>query len=301
MTTAARTLADESQPLVRRRRRSRWLSPPVSVAFFLFVIAAIIIMAIFAPLITPYNPNIGVIQGRLLPPSWLPGGHPAYLLGADELGRDVLTRVIYSARISLGVGFAAVIIGGTIGSLLGLVAGYFGKKVDEVIMTIADIQLAFPFVLLAIAVIAVVGPSLRNLIIVVGISGWVTYARIARAEVLGLREREFVTASRSIGTSNRRILFRHILPNILSPLIVVASLDLARTIMLESTLSFLGLGVQPPTASWGSMLQTGREYINTGQWWISTFPGVLLTLTTLGVSRIGDWVRDVLDLTMRNV
>lgn len=301
MESAAPRLVGLSASTRRRKRRSRWLAVPLPVLFFMVVIGAIVLMAVFAPFITPYNPNIGSLRGRLLAPSWLPGGDPAYFLGSDEQGRDVLTRMIYGARISLTVGFAAVIIGSLIGSFLGLLAGYFGRATDEAIMTLADIQLAFPFILLAIAVIAVVGPSLRNLIIVVGISGWVTYARMARAQVLGLKEREFVTASRSMGSSDARILFRHILPNILSPLIVVASLDLARTIILESTLSFLGLGVQPPTASWGSMLGAGREYINTGQWWIGTFPGLMLTLTTIGISRIGDWVRDVLDPTMRNV
>lgn len=301
MVTAATNLAESQLLRPRKKHRSRWLAIPLPVIFFLLVIATIVLLAIFAPFVTPYNPNIGVLRGRLLPPAWLPGGDAAYLLGSDEQGRDVLTRMIYGARISLTVGFAAVVLGGLLGSLLGLLAGYFGRAVDEVIMTLADIQLAFPFILLAIAVIAVVGPSLRNLIVVVGLSGWVTYARIARAQVLGLREREFITASRSVGGSDTRILFRHILPNILSPLIVVASLDLARTIILESTLSFLGLGVQPPTPSWGSMLGAGREFINTGQWWIATFPGLLLTLTTIGVSRVGDWVRDVLDPTMRNV
>jgi peptide/nickel transport system permease protein len=300
MVSAARTLADNAEPPARRHR-SRWRSIPPAVALFMLVVAAIILMALLAPLVAPYAPNAGTLRGRLLAPSWLPGGDPAYFLGSDEQGRDVLSRIIYGARISLTVGFAAVLVGGLLGSVLGLVAGYFGRAVDEIIMTVADIQLAFPFILLAIAVLAVVRPSLTTLIIVVGISGWVTYARIARAQVLGLKEREFVTAVRSSGGNDARILFRHILPNILSPLIVVASLDLARTIILESTLSFLGLGVQPPTASWGSMLGSGREYINAGQWWISTFAGLALTLTTIGVSRIGDWVRDVLDPTMRNV
>ena len=301
MATATGTLAEKAIPARRARRRSRWRSIPLPVAVFMLVIVAIIAMAVLAPLVAPYDPNRGVLRGRLLAPSWWPGGHPAYLLGSDEQGRDVLSRIIWGARISLTVGFAAVLIGGVLGSVLGLVAGYFGRTTDEVIMTLADIQLAFLFILLAIAVIAVVGAGLRTLIVVVGLSGWVTYARIARAQVLGLKEREFITAIRSIGGTNTRILTRHILPNILSPLIVVASLDLARTIILESTLSFLGLGVQPPTASWGSMLGAGREYINTGQWWLSFFPGLLLTLTTIGVSRIGDWVRDVLDPTMRNV
>ncbi len=300
MVRAVGTLAGTAE-LPVRRRRSPWRSIPPSVAFFMLTVTAIVLMALFAPLVAPYEPNAGTLRGRLLAPSWLPGGDPTYFLGSDEQGRDVLSRIIYGARISLTVGFAAVLVGGILGSVLGLVAGYFGRAVDEIIMTVADIQLAFPFILLAIAVLAVVQPSLTTLIVVVGLSGWVTYARIARAQVLGLKEREFVTAVRSSGGSDGRILFRHILPNILSPLIVIASLDLARTIILESTLSFLGLGVQPPTASWGSMLGAGREYINTGQWWIATFPGLVLTLTTIGVSRIGDWVRDVLDPTLRKV
>ncbi len=293
--SALPALADEPVARVARRRRRI----PLPVWLFLGVLAVIVLTAVFAPLLSPYDPAVGALSGRLAKPAFL-SGDPTYVLGADGLGRDVLSRMLWGARISLTVGFAAVLVGGLSGSLLGLLAGYFGGWLDETIMTLGDMQLAFPFILLAIAVIAVLGPSLRNLIIVVGISGWVTYARIARAQVLTVKEQEFVTAERAIGGTASRILFRHILPNIAASLIVVASLDLARTIILESTLSFLGLGVQPPTASWGGMLGEGREYLNTA-WWISTFPGILLTLTTISISRIGDWLRDVLDPTMRNV
>jgi len=295
--SAARTaFADDATPRTGKRRRAH---VPLPVWFFMGFLLLVILIAIFAPVLAPYNPTKGTLSGRLHAPAFL-SADKTYPLGSDQIGRDVLSRMLYGARISLTVGFLAVLIGGCFGSLLGLVAGYVGGWVDETIMTLGDMQLAFPFILLAIAVIAVLGPSLRNLIIVVGISGWVTYARIARAQVLAVKEREFVTAERAIGATASRILFRHILPNIAASLIVVGSLDLARTIILESTLSFLGLGVQPPTASWGGMLGEGREYLNTA-WWISTFPGILLTLTTISVSRIGDWLRDVLDPTMRNV
>jgi peptide/nickel transport system permease protein len=222
------------------------------------------------------------------------------LLGTDRLGRDILSRIIYGGRASLAIGFAALLIGGTIGTTLGLIAGYFGKAVDEIIMTVVDIQLAFPFILLAIAVVAVLGSSFKVLIVVVGLSGWVTYARVARARVLTLKEIGFTEAIRSVGATDWRILLRHILPNTLSPLIVIGSLELARLIILEATLSFLSLGVKPPTPSWGGMIGDGREYLgSTTGWWISIFPGAVLFLTALGVSRIGDWVRDALDPTLR--
>jgi peptide/nickel transport system permease protein len=214
------------------------------------------------------------------------------------LGRDLLSRIVYGSRVSLVVGFAAVSIGGVLGIALGVVAGFFGGPSDEIIMALADMQLAFPTILLAIAIIAVLGPSFTNLVIVIGISGWVTYARVARGQVLSLREKEFVEAIRAQGGSRLRIIWRHILPNILAPLIVVATLDLARTIILESTLSFLGLGVQPPTPSWGGMLSDGREYLLSA-WWIATFPGVALMLTALSFNRLGDWVRDVTDPRLR--
>jgi peptide/nickel transport system permease protein len=288
--------ADDAAPRTGKRRRAR---VPLLVWFFIGFLLLVVLIAIFAPILAPYNPTRGALAGRLHAPAFL-SDDTTYPLGSDQIGRDVLSRMLYGARISLAVGFLAVLIGGCVGSLLGLIAGYAGGWLEETIMTLGDMQLAFPFILLAIAVIAVVGPSLRNLIIVVGISGWVTYARIARAQVLAVKGREFVTAERAIGATAGRILFRHILPNIAASLIVVGSLDLARTIILESTLSFLGLGVQPPAASWGGMLGEGREYLNTA-WWISTFPGILLTLTTISVSRIGDWLRDVLDPTMRNI
>jgi len=286
--------------LPRRPARRRIARVPLPVMFFMGFLLVLILSAVLADYLAPADPYRQSLRGRLDAPSWL-GGTTGALLGTDQLGRDILSRILFGSRISLLVGFTAVIIGGLLGSLLGLIAGYAGRVADEVIMTVADIQLAFPLVLLAIAVVAVLGPSLENLILVVGLSGWVTYARIARAQVLSLKQKEFIEAVRALGGSDLRILFRHLLPNTLSPLIVVATLDLARTIVLESTLSFLGLGVQPPTPSWGQMIGEGREYLIIGRWWVSVFPGIVLMLTTMAVNRIGDWVRDVLDPTLRNV
>src|SRR5207253_1228700 len=222
----------------------------------------------------------------------------AHLLGTDHLGRDVFSRVIYGARVSLLVGFAAVVVGGIVGATLGLLAGFRGGWADSMIMTLADAQLAFPFILLAIGIIAVLGPSFPNLIVVVGLSGWVTYARVLRAQVLALRQRDFVHAILALGGSVPRILARHILPNVASTFMVIATLELARAIVLEATLSFLGLGIQPPTPSWGGMIHEGREYLDSA-WWISMCPGVVLLLSSLVVSRLGDWLRDVLDPTLR--
>ena len=258
-----------------------------------------VLSAVLASVISPYDPVRQALRARLTDPTWFPKeGKRQYLLGTDHVGRDILSRVIHGSRVSLIVGFAAVIIGTLLGGSLGLLSGYAGGIVDEAIMLVADAQLAFPFILLAIGIIAVLGPSFANLIIVVGISGWVTYARVIRATVLSLKEREFVLAIRGLGGSTWRVLLTHILPNTFSPLLVVATLELARTIILESTLSFLGLGVQPPTPSWGGMMSEGREYLDSA-WWISTFPGLVLMLTALVVSRVGDWLRDVLDPTLR--
>jgi peptide/nickel transport system permease protein len=267
-------------------------------AVFMLVI---ILAALLASAVSPYDPIQQSLRERLRGPTWLPEeGRKRHLLGTDHLGRDILSRIIYGSRVSLVVGFAAVLIGGTIGGTLGLTSGYAGGAVDEAIMLLVDAQLAFPFILLAIGIIAVLGPSFPNLILVVGLSGWVTYARVVRAQVLSIKEREYIIAIRGLGGSVWRIILSHILPNTLAPFLVVATLELARTILLESTLSFLGLGIQPPTPSWGGMLNEGRGYLDTA-WWISAFPGLVLMLTALVVSRVGDWLRDVLDPTLRGM
>jgi peptide/nickel transport system permease protein len=277
------------------RRVSRVPAPLLAAAAFVLALA---LVAVAAPLLAPRDPERGSLRARLKAPTWEAADGRAYVLGTDHLGRDILSRVIYGTRVSLTVGFAAVAVGGLVGGVLGLVAGFRGGWLDEAIMTVADAQLAFPFILLAIGIIAVLGPSFPNLIVVVGLSGWVTYARVLRSQVLSLRQRDFVSAILGLGGSVPRILVRHVLPNVASTFMVLATLELARAIVLEATLSFLGLGIQPPTPSWGGMIHEGREYLDSA-WWISVFPGVILMLTSLVVSRTGDWLRDWLDPTLR--
>jgi peptide/nickel transport system permease protein len=261
-------------------------------------VLVLVVMAAAAPLLAPHDPVRQSLRGRLAAPTLSAPDSKAHPLGTDHLGRDVLSRLIFGARVSLIVGFAAVVVGGVVGAALGVLAGFRSGWTDTVIMTLADAQLAFPFILLAIGIIAVIGPSFPTLILVVGLSGWVNYARVIRAQVLVLRSREFVDSIRGLGGSVTRIVARHILPNVLSSLVVIATLELARAIVLEATLSFLGLGIQPPTPSWGGMVYEGRDYLDSA-WWISTFPGLILMLTSLVVSRTGDWLRDLLDPTLR--
>ena len=277
----------------RQARRARWLI--WSGVGFVLLMAAV---AAAAPWLAPHDPVRQSLRARLRAPTLEGPDGKAHLLGTDHLGRDVLSRVIHGARVSLLVGFAAVLVGGAIGSVLGIVAGFRGGWADSVIMTLADAQLAFPFILLAIGIIAVLGPSFPTLVVVIGLSGWVSYARILRSQVLSLRSREFVDAVHALGGSVLRIVVRHVLPNVLSSLVVIATLELARAIVLEATLSFLGLGVQPPTPSWGGMVHEGREYLDSA-WWISTWPGLVLMATSIVVSRTGDWLRDLLDPTLK--
>ena len=261
-------------------------------------VALLTIMAVAAPWLAPHDPVRQSLRARLTAPTLEAADGRAHPLGTDHLGRDVLSRTIWGARVSLLVGFAAVMVGGLVGAGLGILAGYRGGWTDTIIMTMADAQLAFPFILLAIGIIAVLGPSFPTLVVVIGLSGWVDYARVLRAQVLGLRTREFVDAVQALGGSAARVVLRHIVPNVVSSLIVIATLELARSIVLEATLSFLGLGIQPPTPSWGGMIYEGREYLDSA-WWISTFPGLVLMATSLVVSRTGDWLRDLLDPTLR--
>ncbi len=263
--------------------------------FGLIVVALVVLTAVAAPLLSPFDPieqDLGDL--RLKAPGFRDGSGRIHPLGTDHLGRDLLARVIYGARPALLVGFAAVAISGLIGMAAGLISGYFGGRMDDVLMRLADIQLAFPFILLAIAVIGVLGPSLQTIIVVIGVSSWVVYARIVRGAVLTLREREFVQAALALGGGDGRVLLRHILPNVFTPWLVVATLDMARVIVIESALSFLGLGVQPPTPTWGGMLADGRVYISTA-WWLATFPGLAILITVLGINLFGDGLRDTLD------
>jgi len=289
------TTADEPTALqgsLRRLVRLRW-GVAASV-----ILLAIVASAIFAPAIAPHDPLAVNISHRLAPPVWMEGGTPQHVLGTDQVGRDLLARVIYGGRISLVIGVAAVLISTTIGVLLGLVGGYFGGYPDWTIMTAVNVLLTFPFVLLALAVIAVLGASLGNMIVVLGVAGWPIYTRVVRAETMAIREREFILAGRALGMSHARIIFRQILPNLVSPIVVIATLQVAQVIVLESFLSFLGLGVQPPTPAWGNMLGEGRVYM-LNSWWIAAFPGLAIFLTTLAINLMGNALRDWLDPHMK--
>jgi peptide/nickel transport system permease protein len=275
-------------PLLRRLVRRR------TALFGMLVVLTVMLAAAAAPLVSPFDPLEQDIGQRLREPGWQDEQGRVHPLGTDHLGRDILSRIIFGSRIALLVGLAAVVISGVIGMLVGLVAGYFGGRLDDFLMRLADVQLAFPFILLAIAVIGVLGPSLRNIIIVIGVSSWVVYARVVRGEVLSIREREYVHAAVALGSRNWRVLMTHVLPNTFTPWLVVATLDMARVIVIESALSFLGLGVQPPTPTWGGMLADGRVYLSTA-WWLATFPGLAILVTVLGINLLGDGLRDTLD------
>ena len=264
------------------------------------LLAVIVLTSIFFPLVYTVDPLAQDLNARFKPPAWEEGGSREYPLGADNLGRDVLARILYGSRVSLLVGFAAVLVAEMAGILLGLIAGYYGGRVDDLIMRVADVFMAYPFMLLTISIIAVLGNSIFNLILVLGLSDWVTYARTIRGSVLSIKEKEFVEASRAIGTPHRVIIRRHILPNVISPLVVLGTLRVANIIIWESGLSFLGMGVPPPMPTWGRMLAEGRIYI-TDAWWLVTLPGIAIMLTILAINLLGDGLRDALDPRLRNI
>ena len=249
--------------------------------------------------LAPFDPNRQNLVLRLADPMTAGPDGGVFLLGSDALGRDVFSRLLYGARVSLTVGFAAITVGGTIGIVAGLLSGYFGGWLDDLIMRLGDIQLAFPFILLAIMFLVVLGSGVWNLILVLGVGQWVTYARIVRADTLSLREKEFVEAARAMGDSTLSIIFRTILPNILAPLTVIASFNVASVILSEAALSFLGLGVPPDVPTWGSMLAESRDTLVANKWWLAVFPGVAIMLTVLSFNILGDWLRDFLDPRLR--
>ena len=283
----------ELRRAVRVMVEARW---PV---LAMVILLATAIAAAFGPALAPFDPNRQNLVLRLADPMSSGPDGSIFWLGSDVLGRDVLTRLLYGARISLLVGIAAIAIGGTIGIVAGLLSGYFGGWVDDLIMRLADIQLAFPFILLAIMFLVVLGSGIWNLILVLGVGQWVTYARIVRADTLSLREKEFVEAARALGDSTASIIFRTILPNILAPLTVIASFNVASVILSEAALSFLGLGVPPSVPTWGSMLAESRDTLLANKWWLAVFPGVAIVLTVLSFNILGDWLRDFLDPRLR--
>jgi peptide/nickel transport system permease protein len=264
------------------------------IALATLVVLAVVAAGLSAPALAPVDPVEQNVIERLAPPVFMLGGTREHVLGTDHLGRDVLSRLIYGARVALLVGVTTVSVSGLVGLGVGLVAGYFGGWADTAFMRLLDIQLSMPFMLLALTIIGILGPSLQNIVIVLALTGWVVYARVVRAEILSLRTREFVAACRSLGGSDARIIVRHLLPNVRSSVLVLSTVEVARMMLLESALSFLGLGVRPPTPSWGAMLADGRIYLASA-WWLATFPGLAISITVLAVNMVGDRLRDYLD------
>jgi peptide/nickel transport system permease protein len=295
--------AADRKPAAWRPHKSQFLSRlwrSKAAVTCVVILAVVILAALAAPWVSPNDPSAIKIIQRLKPPGYTNSGGITFWLGTDALGRDVLSRMIFGARVSLAVGLSAVVVSGTVGLLVGLLSGYFGGLVDDVFMRICDIQLSFPTILLALTIMAVLGSGLDKLILVLGLTGWVQYGRIVRSQVLAIKNEEFVLAARATGERQWQILFQHILPNTWSPVIVIASFTVASNIVAEASLSFLGVGVPPSVPSWGTMLADGRQYIGVADW--LTIPaGLAISLTVLSINILGDWLRDYLDPRLKNI
>jgi len=271
--------------------------PGVAMAILVFLL---VIPGIFAEWIAPHDPIKGSLALRLKPPMWEKGGSITYPLGTDKVGRDVLSRIIYGARVSLRVSIEGILVSGFIGTALGLISGYFGGRVDALIMRLVDISISLPIILVALVFVAALGPSFATVIAVITILLWARYARQVRGETLSIKERDFIARARVAGASHFRIMFRYLLPNVVNTLIVLATLQVGFVIIFESSLSFLGAGIPRPTPAWGLMVADGRELIVTA-WWISMFPGIAIMLTVLSFNLVGDWLRDHLDPKLKNI
>jgi peptide/nickel transport system permease protein len=293
-----RTVPAAEEPVIRTHRRRIHGLPFLlcyGAVLLLFVVAGL-----FAPVLAPHDPNQQALTSRLHPPVWQSGGSSDHLLGTDNLGRDVLSRLIYGARISLLVVAVSIPLSMVFGTMLGLLAGYRGGLIDLLLMRAVDIQPAMPALLFAVLLAAVYGPSLRNVLIIIVVWRWAPFARLVRGEVLSLRGRDFVLASHALGAGDRWIMLRHLVPNLINPVVILATLDLAAVILIEASLSFLGVGVPPPTASWGSMVSDGRNYLRIASWMVAV-PGLAILLVSLVANLFGDWLRDALDPRLRNV
>jgi peptide/nickel transport system permease protein len=297
-----RLVVGKAQTGSRKRRfvefTRDWLkgAPVISLG----IVAVLIFVAVFANVLPPHSPYYGSLADRLVPPVWTEGGSSAYLLGTDAQGRDILSRIILGARITLIVAFVAVVVAGLIGTVLGLISGYSGGIIDAVTMRTCDAMFSFPIILIALIFAVILGPSLPNLTFILVLAIWAPYARVVRGETLTWKERDFVAYARVAGTSPYKIIARHLLPNVLNSVLVMATFNAAFVIILEASLSFLGAGVPPPTPSWGSMTADGRQYVASA-WWISLFPGAALVLVVLSLNLLGDWLRDRLDPKLRQL
>jgi peptide/nickel transport system permease protein len=284
-------------PNVARAVRQVRRYPVVALAILTFLL---VIPALLAPQVAPYDPLQGSLSKRLRPPVWQEGGTTDHLLGTDKLGRDMLSRIIHGSRVSLMVSLVAIFVGGTIGTVLGLMSGYFGGWLDSLLMRMVDISLSLPTILLALVLVAALGPSFGTVIAVLVVILWARYARLVRGETLSVKQRDFIARARVAGASHTRIMARYIFPNVVNSLIVLATLQVGYVILLESALSFLGAGLPRPTPAWGLMIADGRELV-VQAWWVSMFPGLAIMLTVLSLNLLGDWLRDHLDPKLRNV
>jgi len=283
---------------VRWRRATLYMRrSPVGIAG-LILVGIVVLTALLGPAITPHEARKTNLLTRFAPPGTIDANRGLHTLGTDQLGRDVLSRIIEGARVSVVVGILSSLISGVLGVAMGLFAGFYGGWIDNAMMRLTDAFLAIPYLVLVVAVGGILGPGVVTLILILGFTGWVSYCRVVRGEVLTMRQQEFVTAARALGQRDGVLLRRHVLPNVMASIIVLMTLQVATSILSESTLSFLGLGVQPPTVTWGGMLADGRQHIG-GAWWLATFPGIAITLTVLGTVFLGDWLRDVLDPKLR--
>ena len=296
-TVTVRTLPWYARPRVAHAMRQATRYPLVPLAMLTFLL---VIPAIFASQVAPYDPLKGALAKRLQPPAWQQGGTIEHPLGTDKVGRDILSRIIHGARVSLVVSMVAIFVGGTLGTVLGLMSGYFGGWVDSLLMRLVDISLSLPTILLALVLVAAVGPSFSTVIGVLVVLLWARYARLVRGETLAIKERDFIARARVAGASHTRIMARYIFPNVANSLIVLATLQVGYVILLESALSFLGAGLPRPTPAWGLMIADGRELIVTA-WWVSMFPGLAIMLTVLALNLLGDWLRDHFDPKLRHV
>jgi peptide/nickel transport system permease protein len=289
------TLAEPIRRDVRRRVRA--LVTPSAVVGGALVLVTIL-AAIFGPVLAPGAATDIHLDQTLLPPAWVPGGQAAHLLGTDYLGRDVLKLILAGARASVAIGVSAVVLSLALGTLIGLYSGYVGGGLSDLLMRLTDVQMAFPFILMALTLMAISGPGTWKIVVVLALSGWTDYARIVRGQTLQHRQSLYVQAARAVGCSDARILFRHILPNIAASIIVIGTLNIAVNILLEAGLTFLGLGLSPSVPSWGAMVADGRNYIETA-WWLTTFPGLAIVVSVLGFNLLGDWLRDVTDPSLK--
>jgi len=290
--STSRSVFDQGKKIARGLRRA----PVIPLA----IIGLIVFTATFAPLLTPYSTTKPSLAERLTPPVWDAEGSWDHPLGTDALGRDMATRLMFGGRVSMLVAVLTLILGGGIGTVIGLFAGYYGGRLDSVLMRIADSTLAFPIILFAILLVVTLGASMANVVIAIALVLWARYARVIRGEVLALRERDFIARARVAGCSDLRILLVHLFPNTANTLLVLLTLQVGWVIIVEASLSFLGAGIPPPTPAWGAMVADGREYVDTA-WWVSAFPGVAIMLTVIAFNLVGDWLRDALDPKLRQV